>query len=69
MAEGGLTEEQRAKVNEATAHELIKLLEKSPELARDVPARIITTVFLAGAKAGVEAYDAVLGTVLEEALR
>jgi hypothetical protein len=55
----GLTEEQRAAAIGAAAAALVTLLVEHPEVAK-VPAGVITTVFVAGVGAGIDALDGVL---------
>lgn len=58
MAEG-LTEGQRELVVSAASAQLGRLLTEHPEVAK-VPVGIISSVFLSGVTAGVDALDAVL---------
>lgn len=55
----GLTGEQKELVNAAAMGALVELLTGHPEVAK-LPVGVITTVFLAGVGAGVDALDRVL---------
>lgn len=61
----GLTPEQRQHVLHAATSSIIELLSEHPELAK-IPAGQLTTVFLAGVEAGVDALDRVLTVGLRD---
>lgn len=55
----GLTDAQRDQVLKAATTNIIELLTEHPEVAK-LPVGTVTTVFLAGVAAGVDALDGVL---------
>jgi PIN domain nuclease of toxin-antitoxin system len=65
MADEGLDDQQKELVNAAAMGALVELLTGHPEVAK-LPVGVITTVFLAGVGAGVDALDHVLKARLVE---
>jgi hypothetical protein len=59
MSDEGLSDQQKLLVNEAAMGALVELLTGHPEVAK-LPVGVITTVFLHGVGAGVDALDRVL---------
>ena len=55
----GLSEQQRELVLEASMGAMVELLTEHPEVAK-LPVGVITSVFLAGVGAGVDALDRVV---------
>lgn len=62
----GLTPEQKEAVDAAAMHELVTVLQ-DPAVAK-LPAGVITTVFLAGCRAGVAGFQVLALDGLKEAL-